>query len=95
MKKGRLILDICVIDLDRQIVLRGGHAIDLTLQEWRLLCYLAEHLDEVVSREELLAEVGALQASVVSRAADSAGQGLRLKLEPPPSEPRHLPPASR
>jgi DNA-binding response OmpR family regulator len=59
-------------------------------KELDLLLALLQHNGRVVSRTELLREVWGYETSVVSRTVDTHIAELRRKLEPDPTEPRHL-----
>jgi DNA-binding response OmpR family regulator len=68
----------------------GDKTVRLTQLEMRLLEYLVEHADRVISREELLKTVWDLPGSVRSRAPDQFIHRLRKIFEPDPSHPRHF-----
>jgi DNA-binding response OmpR family regulator/tetratricopeptide (TPR) repeat protein len=79
------------VDLVRGAVHRhGGETVPLTTREADLLRYLAERPGQVVSRDQLIAEVWGYSDAVVSRACDNAVRRLRIKLEENPSQPVHL-----
>jgi DNA-binding response OmpR family regulator len=69
---------------------KGGLPIDLTPREFRILRYFIDHADEVVSREALLNHVWGYDSSAFTRTVDTHMARLRQKVEPLPSEPRHL-----
>jgi DNA-binding response OmpR family regulator len=84
----RLTLGRVVIDFQTQQATWGRKAVRLTNHELRLLRCLAEHRDQVVRREELLAEVwGYLDPTITTRTVDQAIFRLRHKIEPDPSHP--------
>lgn len=87
-----LVLSHCTVDLARREVRRGdgGADVSLTELETRLLSYLLGRHGEVVSREELRAEVWSADDSVSGRAADFTVSRLRAKIEESPSRPHHL-----
>lgn len=60
---------------------RGGQAIDLTAREFSLLEYLALRSGEVVSRDDILERLHALDAAVTSNVLDVHVSNLRRKLE--------------
>jgi two-component system response regulator VicR len=78
------------IDMNRYEVRKNGTALDLTLREFELLKYLAEHEDKVFSREQLLEEVWGYEYYGDIRTVDVTVRRLREKLEDDPSEPRYI-----
>ncbi|MDY7083813.1 MAG: response regulator transcription factor [Actinomycetota bacterium] len=72
------------------VVLAAGEPVQLTRTEFRLLVTLAERLDEVVSRDELLQKVWGYDYLGDGRLVDVHMRRLRAKVEPDPSQPRHL-----
>jgi DNA-binding winged helix-turn-helix (wHTH) protein/tetratricopeptide (TPR) repeat protein len=80
----------CTVDLARAVVVRDGQSTRLTEREVALLAYLVDRPDQVVGRDELLAQVWQYAPSVVTRAVDNTVGRLRLKIEPPGDEPVHL-----
>ncbi|MED5370018.1 MAG: winged helix-turn-helix domain-containing protein [Myxococcota bacterium] len=79
------------VDLQTGAVLRGdGARLSLTDVERRLLAFLAERPDQVVSRETLLQEVWELHPTTLTRAVDTAVRRLRKKVEQEPAKPRHV-----
>ena len=77
-----------VIDRSRRRVTLGSEPLQLTPTEYRLLCALAAHPDEVLSREELAQQVWGYADAGVGRAIDAHISRLRVKLNaakaPPP-----------
>jgi two-component system alkaline phosphatase synthesis response regulator PhoP len=69
---------------------RKGKRVDLTRREYTLLRYLVEHRDEVVSRDDILGEIWGDETNVFPRTVDTHIANLRKKLEPDPSDPRHI-----
>jgi DNA-binding response OmpR family regulator len=83
----RLILGRVVVDFQTQQVTSRRKTVNLSPHELRLLRYLAEHREQVVRREDLLAEVwGYLDPHVTTRTVDQAIFRLRQKIE---RDPRH------
>ena len=79
-----------VVDLAAHVVTRAGAPVRLTPTEWHLLEVLVRNPDRLVTRETLLTEVwGAHYTSDTGYLRLYLAQ-LRKKLEPVPSEPRHL-----
>src|SRR5688572_15674918 len=69
---------------------RTGTPLELTPREFRILRYFIDHTDEVVSREALLNNVWGYDSSAFTRTVDTHMARLRQKIEPVPSEPRHI-----
>ena len=78
------------VDFTSMEATRGGKAITLTTQEFKLLKYLASSPGRVISREELLNEVWGYQNYPSTRTVDNHILRLRQKLEPDPASPRFL-----
>jgi DNA-binding response OmpR family regulator len=70
------------IEINRQYktVTVGGATVDLTPNEYNLLCYLVESKERAVSREELLNNIWGYTCEVETRAADDTVRRLRKKL---------------
>ncbi len=58
----------------------AGQELELTPNEYNLLCFLIEHQDQAVSRDELLNKVWGYEVDVETRAADDTVHRLRKKL---------------
>lgn len=71
-------------------VLRGGRAVRLSAQEFKLLVHLVRHPGVVLSRDELLDAVWGYQAMPETRTVDVHVSWLRQKLEPDPHNPRYI-----
>jgi DNA-binding response OmpR family regulator len=69
-----------VLDLARRQARAGAVAADLSDREFRLLHHLMLHVDEVVSRERLLAEVWGYHFDPGSNVVDVCVRRLRKKL---------------
>ena len=78
-----------VVDFVAMSATRDGSAITLTPLEFDLLRTMSRHEGRAMSRADLLREVWK-DESVVARVVDTAMVGLRKKIEPNPSEPKHL-----
>ncbi|MGR6320261.1 response regulator transcription factor [Micromonospora soli] len=70
-------------------VRRAGHPVAVTRTEFRLLCELAEHAGRVLSRQQLLRRVWGYETGD-ERLVDVHVGRLRQKIEPDPTNPRHL-----
>lgn len=80
----------CEIDFRRMSVQRNGLPVTLTAHEFKLLKYLTEKSEQVLTREELLNEVWGYNSYTTTRTVDNQILKLRQKLEPDPGNPKHL-----
>ncbi len=78
------------IDLNRYEIRKNGTVLELTLREFELLRYLAEHEDKVFSREQLLEEVWGYEYYGDIRTVDVTVRRLREKLEDDSSNPKYI-----
>ncbi len=78
------------VDFRSAEVRRDGSPVDLSAQEFRLLCYLIEHRGETVSREKLLNDVWGYEAVPSTRTVDVHVAWLRQKIESNPRHPNFL-----
>jgi len=78
------------IDFQRYEASRGDEPVDLTPKEFRLLRYLIQRKDQVVRRLDLLDAVWGEGVFVTTRTVDTHIANLRKKIEPDPSQPRHI-----
>jgi len=78
------------VDCVRCEVLRGGHRVDLTAQEFKLLRAFLDHEGEVLSLDRLLALVWGPDVFLTDRVVYTHINNLRNKLEENPSRPRHI-----
>jgi DNA-binding response OmpR family regulator len=69
------------------VVLKGGDEVHLTKTEFRLLCDLADHLGQVLSRDLLLERVWGYEYVGDTRLVDAHIRRLRTKIEDDPAEP--------
>jgi DNA-binding response OmpR family regulator len=81
---------LCTADFDRMTIEREGKPVTLTALEFKLLRFLVEHAESVLTREIMLTEVWGYNALPTTRTVDNQMLKLRQKLEVDPSEPRHL-----
>jgi DNA-binding response OmpR family regulator len=72
------------------VVPKAGCAVQLTRTEFHLLCHLAEHVNRVLSRSQLLDAVWDYAYSGDGRLVDTHVARLRAKIETVPGEPEHL-----
>jgi two-component system alkaline phosphatase synthesis response regulator PhoP len=88
--QGGFQLGALAVDFRRAEVTRNGEAVQLSAREYRLFCYLIDHCEEMVSREELLTQVWGVSAQTDTRTVDVHIAWLRQKLEENPRFPRYL-----
>ena len=72
-----------LVDVERQSVRRGGHAIDLTAREFAVLHLLAQRAGKVVTRQQILDEVWDGETDLRSNVIDVYIAALRAKLDKP------------
>ena len=73
-----------------RIVKKAGEPVSLSLKEFDLLCYLAEHLNTAISKEKLLSEIWGMYSEVELSTVAVHIRWLREKLENNPSQPVYL-----
>ncbi len=78
------------IHLGRMEVKRGSQTLELSQREFDLLLFLAQHADQVFSREELLEKVWNYEYYGDLRTVDVTVRRLREKVEANPAEPRFI-----
>ena len=78
------------VDLTGMQVTRDGAAVPFTAQEFKILRFLLQNADRVLSREELLNEVWGYQSYPTTRTVDTHMLKLRQKLEKDPASPAHF-----
>jgi DNA-binding response OmpR family regulator len=80
------------LDLQRHVATVRGQILDLTLTEFKMLAYLMEHPDGVISPRELVAAVQGYQADEhEARAIVRVHiRRLRQKIEPDPDQPEYV-----
>lgn len=78
------------VDFAKMEVLRSGQPISMTAQEFKVLKFLMENAERVVSREELLNEVWGYHNYPSTRTVDNHILKLRQKLEKDPAQPIHF-----
>jgi DNA-binding response OmpR family regulator len=72
------------------VVFKRGQPVPLTKTEFHLLCHLADHPNQVLSRQQLLEAVWDYPPEGDGRLVDTHMARLRAKIEDAPSEPAHL-----
>jgi DNA-binding response OmpR family regulator len=78
------------VDFQKMEAIRAGAPLVLTAHEFKLLRFLLENADRVLSREELLNSVWGYNFYPSTRTVDNQILKLRHKIEPDPSNPRHI-----
>jgi DNA-binding response OmpR family regulator len=80
----------CEVDFRKMTVWRNGSAVVLTAHEFKLLKFFTENAERVLTRDVLLNEVWGYNFYPTTRTVDNQILKLRQKLEPDPTNPRHL-----
>lgn len=78
-----------VLDTESRCATRAGEALHLTAREFDLLCYLVQHPDAVLSRDDLLREVWGWSFGDDSTVTVHVRR-LREKIETDPGNPTRL-----
>lgn len=78
------------VDFAKMQLMRSGAEVSLTAQEFKMLKFMVQHAERVVSREELLNEVWGYQNYPTTRTVDTHMLKLRQKLEKDPANPVHF-----
>ena len=80
-----------MIDTKNYKVTKGGAEIELSKKEYEVLLYLAEHVGELMSLEDLLTKVWGYDGFLGDlRTVDVTMSRLRSKVEENPSEPEYI-----
>jgi DNA-binding response OmpR family regulator len=78
------------IDPVRREVTVGGEPVHLTVREFDLLLFLAQHPDRPFTRSQLLQQIWDISYEGYDRTIDSHVQRLRAKIEADPGDPQHV-----
>ncbi len=78
------------IDFMKMEVQKGGRPVQLTSQEFKVLKFMIQNAERVLSREELLNTVWGYQNYPTTRTVDNHILKLRQKLEKDPANPEHF-----
>ncbi len=78
------------IDFKSMRVSKNGQEVLLSAKEFQLLKFLVEHVDMILSRDQLLNEVWGYDALPSTRTVDVHIAWLRQKLEPDNRYPKHI-----
>ena len=88
--KGSLVCGELSINFDRYEVIREQTVIELTLREFELVKFLAQHQGQIFTRENLLEKVWGYEYYGDVRTVDVTVRRIREKLEQDPATPRYL-----
>jgi DNA-binding response OmpR family regulator len=80
----------CKIDFDKMNATRAGTRVVLTSHEFKLLRFMMENPNEVLSRERLLNEIWGHDRYPTTRTVDNQIMRLRQRLENDPTNPKHF-----
>jgi DNA-binding response OmpR family regulator len=80
----------CEVDFSKMSILRNGVPVVITAHEFKLLKFFTENAEKVLTRDVLLNEVWGYNFYPTTRTVDNQILKLRQKLEPDPTNPRHL-----
>jgi len=78
------------VDFLKMEATRNGETVTLTAHEFRLLKFMLENAERVLSREELLNHVWGYSCYPSTRTVDNQILKLRQKLETDPSNPKYI-----
>jgi DNA-binding response OmpR family regulator len=78
------------VDFAKMELRRGGQLVSLTAQEFKVLKFMSQNAERVISRDELLNEVWGYQNYPSTRTVDNHILKLRQKLEKDPANPAHF-----
>ncbi len=78
------------VDFSRMRLSRSGQILAATAQEFKILKFLVQNPERVISREELLNAVWGYQHYPTTRTVDTHMLKLRQKVEPDPANPSHI-----
>ncbi|MFA9423532.1 MAG: response regulator transcription factor [Sedimentibacter sp.] len=76
-----LIKALIAIDTEKHIVKCDGEIIDLSITEYKLLLYMIDNEDNVLSREQLISKVWGYDYDGTDRTVDTHINRLRIKLK--------------
>jgi DNA-binding response OmpR family regulator len=78
------------VDFTKMELRRGGNPVTLTSQEFKVLRFMIQNAERVLSREELLNLVWGYRNYPSTRTVDNHILRLRQKLEKDPANPLHF-----
>ncbi len=80
----------CEVDFKKMTVHRASKPVVLTAHEFKLLKFFTDNAERVLTRDVLLNEVWGYNFYPTTRTVDNQILKLRQKLEPDPTNPKHL-----
>jgi DNA-binding response OmpR family regulator len=89
-ENGRVVVGGVTIDMKAHTVHRGSSQLPLKHREFDLLCFFAQNMDQVFTRQQLLERVWGYDFMGNARTVDVHVRWLREKIETDPGDPRHL-----
>jgi two-component system KDP operon response regulator KdpE len=84
------ISDDLVVDMERRLVSVGGQEIDLTPNEYDILCTLIQHAGKVLTHRQLLHRVWGNGYESETHILRVNVSNLRRKIERDPAKPQHI-----
>ncbi|APT18625.1 DNA-binding response regulator, OmpR family (Rec-wHTH domains) [Amylolactobacillus amylotrophicus DSM 20534] len=86
--QAQLVIGALTFDFGKQILLRDGVPVSLTVLEWRLLRFLVENHNQILQREQLMQVIWDVQGKYVSdNTLTVTIKRLREKIELQPNQP--------
>ena len=79
-----------VVDFKKNMATKNQSPLELSPREFRILKYFAEHLGEVVTRDQLLDHVWGYDSFPLTRTVDTHIAKLRQKIEANPGDPHYI-----
>ena len=80
----------CRLDSGSRSLTRNGAEVPLSPKEFELLAYFVNNAGRALSRDTIMTNVWGYDAMVTPRSIDRFVNALRNKIEPIPTEPRHI-----
>lgn len=78
------------VNFDKTEVERAGNRVEVSAQEFKLLCYFIKNRGVTLSRQRMLDDVWGYNAMPSTRTVDVHVAGLRQKIEPDPRHPKYI-----
>ncbi|GAB1482209.1 response regulator transcription factor [Treponema sp.] len=88
--RGKRKYDRFSVDFSTGIIVQGTEEFNLSGQEFKLLAYLTEHPDQIISRDTLLDAVWGYGSETTTRTVDVHVAWLRKKIGDTDQIPRHI-----
>lgn len=90
MKTGRFHFKNLVVDINKQLVLLEGEAVELTTMEFEILHLLMKSPGKVFDRDQIMDSLRGLDWEAFDRSVDVLVSRLRQKLKDDPKSPRFI-----